>query len=99
MKINIVQLDRKPEHGEVVTVHWTASLEQDGVAASTYGADSFEPDTESENFVPFEELIEEDVVGWLEAKQDWLEHVQNQLDSEIESQRNPPMLHGLPWTS
>lgn len=52
----------------VITVHWRlrATDDLDGVTSEIYGADSLStPETDS--FVSFEELTQEQVVSWLEA--------------------------------
>ena len=40
---------------------------------------------------------EADVVGWLTAKDGWAEALEARLDADIENQKNPPVLHGVPW--
>lgn len=97
MKINIVQLDRNAQDGGVITVHWTASKAQDQYTASSYGAESFTPDPESPDFVPFDQLLEQDVVDWLKTNQEWLDDLEARLDADIKNQQNPPVLQGLPW--
>lgn len=99
MQINIAQLDRKSDSNGVVTVHWTAFKTEGDYTASSYGAQSFQPDPESEGFVPFEELTEETVVGWLTSQENCSSDLEARLDADIENQKNPPILHGLPWTS
>ena len=99
MQIKIAQLDRKPDHNEVITAHWTASKTDGEYTASGYGADSFQPDPDSPDFIPFDQLTEADVVGWLTAKDGWAEDLEARLDADIERQKNPPVLHGLPWAN
>ena len=107
MEIKIAQLDRKPDHNEVITAHWTASKTDseytapngETIVASGYGADSFQPDPDSPDFIPFEQLTEADVVGWLTAKDGWAEALEARLDADIERQKNPPVLSGLPWAN
>lgn len=97
MQIKIIQLDRTADIGGVITAHWTAYKTFDEYTASGYGADSFQPDPDAPNFVPFDQLTEADVVGWLTAKDGWAEALEARLDADIERQKNPPVLHGLPW--
>ena len=49
--------------------------------------------------MPFDQLTEADVVGWLMAKDGWAEALEARLDADIERQKNPPVLHGLPWSA
>jgi len=98
-QIKIVQTDYKPDHNEIITVHWTASLVDGEYTASSYGAEGFQPDPESPNFVPFEQLTEADVVQWLKDKEGWFEQLESGLAAQIENQKNPPVLKGLPWSA
>ena len=98
MQIKIAQLDRNADNNGVITAHWTASKIDGEYIASGYGADSFTPDPDSPNFIPFEQLTESDVVGWLMNKDGWAEALEARLDADIERQKNPPILHGLPWS-
>lgn len=98
MNIRIAQLDRESENNGVVTVHWTASKTVGEYTASSYGTESFQPDPQSPDFKPFEELTESDVVGWLTAKEDWATNLEATLDADLDRQANPPILHGLPWS-
>lgn len=97
MEIKIAQTDYTPDAGSIITAHWTASKTDGEYTASGYGADSFQPDPDSPNFVPFDQLTEADVVGWLTAKDGWAEALEARLDADIERQKNPPVLHGVPW--
>ena len=99
MQIEIIQLDRTADIGGVITAHWTSTKSDGEYTASSYGAEGFQPDPESPDFVPFEQLTEADVIGWLEAKEDWAEELEERLDAELDRMINPPVLHGLPWTN
>jgi hypothetical protein len=98
MNINIIQLDRTADIGGVITVHWTATKSDGEYTASGYGAEGFEPDPESPDFKPFDELTEVDVIGWLEGKEGWAAGLEQRLNAELERLKNPPVLHGLPWS-
>ena len=107
MQISIIQTDYTPDAGSIITVHWQA-YKTDGeytapsgetIVASGYGADSFQPDPDSPDFIPFDQLTEVDVVGWLMEKDGWAEALEARLDADIERQKNPPVLHGLPWAN
>lgn len=99
MNIKIAQLERKADHNGVIIAHWTCTKQDQGYTASSYGAESFQPDPESPDFIPFEDLNESDVIDWLMAKEDWADNLEATLDANIEQQVNPPILQGLPWQS
>ncbi len=98
MQIKIIQTDYTPDTKGIITAHWTATKSDGEYTASSYGAEGFQPDSESPDFVPFEELTEADVIGWLEAKEDWAAELEQRLDAELDRLKNPPVLHGVPWS-
>jgi hypothetical protein len=73
----------------VYTIHWgyTASDDSDPVnMASSIGTYGVEYD--ADNFTPYADLTEADVVGWLEAGLD-VDSMKSNLDSQIELKANP----------
>jgi hypothetical protein len=91
---NVVQMDRKTSDGFVVTVHYTVSATDGDYNASTYGTVGY---TQKEgNIIPFADLTPEIVIGWVK---DTLGQstVEEALATQIESQKNPVQLSGLPW--
>ena len=98
MEIKIVQTDYTPDTKGIITCHWTATKSDGEYTASSDGAGGFQPDPESPDFKPFEELTEADVICGLEAKEGWAEGLEQRLDAELDRMINPPMLHGLPWS-
>ena len=68
-KIN--SLDCKPDVSGlidyVVTSHWTLSATDGTYTGSVYGTASFEVDPDKTDFVPFDELTEEQIILWTQA--------------------------------
>jgi len=92
----ISQLEHNVLDGGVVTAHWRVSADDGQYSASAYGAADFKPDPEAAGFIPFEDLTEPDVLAWvwgLIGKED----VEANLASQIEGQKNPVTVPGLPW--
>lgn len=95
----IAQLERQTETGGVITAHWRVSAEDEGFTAGSYGSAGFTPDPESENFIPFEELTEADVLNWLWAQEDFdKEAIEEGLAQQIQAQKEPQTISGLPWS-
>jgi len=93
MELKVNQLDRNTDGDIVTTVHWTA-IKQDGeFTASSYGAVGVEV---GDTVIPFASLTEEVVKTWLADKLD-LVAMEASLDAQIEAQKNPVSLSGLPW--
>jgi hypothetical protein len=100
----IAQLERHLPDGEtcpdgaVYTVHWTASLEEDGETASSYGSVGLgDPDPAS--FTPFSELTKEEVLDWTFAALgvDQVVSIEEALHNQIQQKVNPTSASGTPW--
>lgn len=96
----ILELERNSADGGVVTAHWNCT----GVDADTeesaniYGTDSFQPDATDPDFISFESLTEEDVLGWIWAKEDFdKEGKEAAIAGQIDAKLNPVVSKGLPW--
>lgn len=99
MQIQISTMERRADDSAVVVCHWRTVETLDGFSASQYGTESFTPDPTAPDFIPFEELTEADVIGWLESRwgEDGLAAKQAALSADIQNQMNPPVISGVPW--
>ena len=92
----IANLERNVADGGVTVAHWRVSEVDGDYSASIYGTVDFTPDANADDFVDYDDLTEEVVLGWV-----W-ESV-NQADTEaaltanIEGQKNPVSADGMPW--
>ena len=93
MELKVNQLDRNTDGDIVTTVHWTASKQDGEFTASSYGSVGVEV---GDTVIPFASLTEETVKTWLAEKLDLVE-MEASLDAQIEAQKNPVSLSGLPW--
>lgn len=92
----IEKLDRRlPDEG-VVTAHWRALVEEGGYNATIYGTVSFTPDPNSPTFKPYESLTQDEVLVWVWAQVERKQTEQGLL-ADIEYQRTPKIVSGLPW--
>jgi len=62
-------------------------------SASAYGTQSFTRDENSPAFIPFDDLTEADVVGWLTLD----ENLEANLQAQIDEQKTPTTVSGVPW--
>jgi hypothetical protein len=90
----IAQLERKTSDGFVITVHYRVTAVDGEYTASTYGTVGYTQ--ESETFIPFADLTEATVVGWVKDSLGE-ETVQEALASQIEAQKFPTQISGMPW--
>jgi hypothetical protein len=95
----IAQLERNTSDGGVVVAHWRASATDGDYSASSYGTCGFTPDPTAPNFVPFDDLTEDDVLAWVYAElgAEQLAAIEDGLSANIEEQKAPKVIAGTPW--
>lgn len=98
----IVQLDCKPEidgmQDYVVAVHWRYGIQYQEIKTDTYGVQSFQVN-EGSTFIPYEDLTEDIVIGWLEGSLN-VPAMQESLIKQLEEILNPPIIYPpLPWAT
>ena len=74
----------------IYNVHWSYFAEDaEGNQASMIGVQSVE-EPNAENFKPFEELVQADIIAWIEPLMD-VEQMQSNLDAQIAEKVAPTM--------
>lgn len=75
----------------VQTVHWRLTgIDDNGGSSDVYGATSF-PTPEAEGYIPFEELTQEIIIGWLDSVLD-VPALEKQIEDAIFLINNPVMV-------
>lgn len=97
----IVQLDCKPSvdglQDYVVVCHYRYNGVYDTIFKEVYGTCSFEIDPTKPDYIPYADLTESDIIGWLEASLN-VEALQSGIDTQINDALNPPIVVlPLPW--
>ena len=90
--------------GAVVVAHWRATDSEtvgegdDAVtySASSYGTVGFTPDPTDPDYVPYADLTEEMVLGWVWETVDQ-DATEAALAAKIEAEKNPVTADGVPW--
>lgn len=97
----IANMERNTADGGVITVHWIHNGVDGEYSGSVYGSIAVEYDVNDPNFVPFEQLTEEVVVGWVkEALGEKTVNAQKEaIQGQIEDQKNPKVVSGTPWSN
>lgn len=87
-----------PPDGQIYTVHWTASLEENGESAGAYGSIGL-GDPDPNNYTPFDQLTKNEVINWVfEAMgPDQVVSIQEALNTQIQEKLNPTHSAGVPW--
>jgi hypothetical protein len=92
----IANLERETEDGFVFTAHYTVNADDGTYTSGAYGSLGFErPD----NLIPFSQLTEETVVGWVKEKfgEEKVAEIEAALQSQIDEQKHPSKAAGVPW--
>ena len=92
----------KPTEGTltdvVITADWRCNGSQDNYSGTCYGSTSFTPP--SENFTPYEDLTQDQVLGWCYANGVDQKAIEANVTLQIENQINPPVIAPpLPWAA
>jgi hypothetical protein len=90
----------KPTEGTltdvVITADWRCNGSQDQYSGTCYGSCSFQPP--SENFTPYEDLTEQQVLNWCFANGVDQSAIEANVSAQIADQINPPIIAPpLPW--
>jgi hypothetical protein len=95
----IANLERETADGFVFTAHYTVNAADGTYTSGAYGSIGFQrPD----NLIPFAELTEEVVVGWVKEAlggDEKVAEIEGALQSQLDEQHAPTKAAGLPWHS
>tara|TARA_A100001201_G_scaffold114022_1_gene97703 strand:+ start:755 stop:1066 length:312 start_codon:yes stop_codon:yes gene_type:complete len=96
---NISQLERETADGFVFTVHYTVNASDDTYSSGAYGSIGLErPDT----LIPYSDLTEEIVLGWVKEKlggDEKVQEIESALQAQLDEQRSPTKASGIPWSN
>ena len=96
----IANLERNVADGGVTVAHWrvteSETIGEDTFTASSYGTCGFTPDASAEDFIAYDDLTEEVVMGWVWESVNQ-EDTEAALTANIEGQKNPVSVDGMPW--
>ena len=97
----IESMDCKPQEGDltdvVITAHWRCNGTDGTYNATVYGTCSFSQP--GDPFTPFDQLTEQQVLGWCWASGVDKDATETNIDTQIANQVNPPIVTPpLPWS-
>jgi len=98
----VQNMTRELDNGFVFQVAWSCTgTAADGSASAFYGGTStFEQDPSDPNFIPYEDLTEPVVLGWVfEALGDQKTEIEVTLIAKVEKQLHPTTANGVPWAA
>ncbi len=91
---NISQLDRQTSDGFVTTAHWQATAVDGEHTASVYSTCSW---SDGSPTVPYDQLTQDMVLGWVWANGVDKDATEASLQSQIDAKKNPVTAVGVPW--
>jgi hypothetical protein len=96
---SIANLERHTADGIVYTAHWTVSATDGDYSAGAYGSVGLEAPAEGDTVIPYSELTEEIVIGWVKDKlgEEQVTSTETTLANQIAEQLAPKSASGLPW--
>ena len=96
---HIAQLERETADGYVFTAHYTVDSNDGTYTAGAYGSLGFE--RPEEDLIPFADLTEEIVIGWVKEKfgEEKVAEIEAALQAQLDEQRQPTRASGLPWSN
>jgi hypothetical protein len=79
----------------IFTVHYNVTATDGDYSANTYGTVGYTQE-EGVDYIPYESLTPEIVTGWVQESLG-KDTVEASLAGQIEAQKNPTQVSGLPW--
>ena len=90
----IAQMERAQDD-YITIVHWRCDGVEGEHSIGAYGTCNFVQE-EGEEIIPFADLTEELVQGWMFEKLN-KEEVEAAVQAKLDELANPPLISGLPW--
>ena len=94
----VANLERETADGFVFTVHYTVGADNGTYTAGAYGSLGLErPD----NLIPFDQLTEGTVIGWVLDKfgDEKVEEICQALQNQLDEKHSPTKASGVPWSN
>jgi len=95
---NISTLERNTDNG-VVVAHWRASDVDGDHSGHSYGTCGFTPDASADGYVAYDNLTEENVIGWVKGSmgEETVTGVEDSIAAQIAESKAPAISVGTPW--
>lgn len=92
---SIVSLSRQPDTGRVVTAHWQLVSTDGSESNRIYGSVGFPDD--SEMTIPYENLTEETVLGWVQGLEETDKVTLEAMQESSIVAKQEANVDGIPW--
>ena len=94
---SIATLERETSDGYVFTAHYRVDAADDIYTAGAYGSVGFE---RPETLIPYDDLTEEMVIGWVKQSlggDEKVAEVEAALQAQLDEKHAPSKANGKPW--
>ena len=101
-KVTALSTMPTPTPDYVVMAQYTVTGTDGTHTVSIQGLSQFVVNPDQKDFVPYAQLTEEIVLGWIQSEPNLVINTQANLDGQIESIVNPPVIPQntpLPWSN
>ena len=100
----ISQLDCLPKTADgpdyVVTAHWSCTGVDGQYSGNVYNTCGFEVDKSESDFVPYADLTQDMVLGWMWESGVDKDATEAAVQKQIDDSKNPPIVNPpLPWSN
>ena len=92
-------LERETDDGFVFTAHYTVNANDGTYSSGAYGSIGFQ---RPENLIPFADLTEELVIGWVKEAlggDEKVAEIEAALQEQLDQQHAPTKAAGVPWAN
>ena len=95
---SVANMEHYTSDGVVFTIHYTVNAEDGTYSSGAYGSVGLEK-PEPGNMIPYADLTEEIVVGWVKEKfgTEKVAEIEAALQSQLDEQHAPSKAAGVPW--
>ncbi len=96
---SIATLERETSDGYVYTAHYRVDATDNTYTAGAYGSVDFE---RPETLIPYSDLTEALVIGWVYnaiGGQEKVTEIEAALQAQLDEQRTPTKAKGIPWSA
>lgn len=96
---SISELERHTADGIVYTAHYRVDAADGTYTSGAYGSIGLEAPEDPSTAIPFADLTEEIVIGWVKdgLTAEKVESIESALESRIAEQHAPTTATGTPW--
>ena len=95
----VSELERHTADGIVYTAHYRVDAADGTYTSGAYGSIGFEAPEDPSEVIPFADLTEEIVIGWVKdaLTAEKVESIESALEARIAEQHAPTTAKGTPW--